>query len=281
MSNDKLRFITYLSPGVPVQVFDTVMQYLEEVTGKQSYLIHESRWSGPPLDREDPFTADDVDIGFVCSAAFLRLVQEKKSVELCQAAPVHHHPKGEQRPIYFSDIIVHADTSKKNEFKDITDLKGYSFAFNDPMSLSGVLMVLAELKKRGYNATFFGNRLQSGSHRSSIKMVLDRKADFAAIDSNSLQYYLLEHPEVKKNLKVLTSFGPMPIYPVVFNSRLPADLKKQITDALLDIHNKPTWMNKLREYNIQRFTPVDMSFYDLEVNLLESVKDLKLAAAYY
>ena len=63
MSNDKLRFITYLSPGVPVQVFDTVMQYLEEVTGKQSYLIHESRWSGPPLDREDPFTADDVDIG--------------------------------------------------------------------------------------------------------------------------------------------------------------------------------------------------------------------------
>jgi len=58
-------------------------------------------------------------------------------------------------------------------------------------------------------------------------------------------------------------------------------LKKQITDALLDIHNKPTWMNKLREYNIQRFTPVDMSFYDLEVNLLESVKDLKLSAAYY
>jgi ABC-type phosphate/phosphonate transport system substrate-binding protein len=59
------------------------------------------------------------------------------------------------------------------------------------------------------------------------------------------------------------------------------DLKKQITDALLDIHNKPRWMNKLREYNIERFTPVDMSFYDLEVNLLESVKDLKLSAAYY
>ena len=55
-------------------------------------------------------------------------------------------------------------------------------------------------------------------------MVLDRKADFAAIDSNSLQYYLLEHPEVKKNLKVLTSFGPMPIYPVVFNSRLPGKI---------------------------------------------------------
>ena len=60
-----------------------------------------------------------------------------------------------------------------------------------------------------------------------------------------------------------------------------ADLKKQITDALLDIHNKPRWMNKLGEYNIERFTPVDMSFYDLEVNLLESVKDLKLSAAYY
>lgn len=280
MSKDKLRFITYLSPGVPVQVFEIIMQYLEEVTGKQSYLIHESRWSGPPLDR-DPFTNDDVDIGFVCSAAFLRLVEEKRSVELCKAAPVHYHPNGEQKPIYFSDVIVHADTKQNDKFKVFEDLKGYSFAFNDPLSLSGVLVVLGELKKRGYNSTFFGNQMRSGSHRNSIKMVLDRKADVAAIDSNALQYYLLEHPEFKDSIRVLTSFGPMPIYPVVFNSRLPAELKKQITDALLDLHNKPEWFGKLRDFRIQKFAPVDMSFYNMETKLSESVEGLQISSAYY
>lgn len=279
---DKLRFITYLSPGIPVQLFETIMHYLEEVTGKQTYLIHESRWSGPPLDRDDPFTANEADIGFMCSPGFLRLAQEKKEVELCQAAPVYNHVRGEQKPVYFSDVItVNDDSGTKQEFKEFTDLKGFSFAFNEPMSLSGTLIVLGELKKRGYNSTFFGNTLQSGSHRNSIKMVLDRKADIAAIDSNTLHYYLQEHPEGKDKIKVLTSFGPLPVHPIVFNKRLPAELKKKITDALLDLHNKPEWMNKLREYNIFKFTAVDMSHYDMEINLLDAVKNLKIAAAYY
>ena len=59
----KLRLITYLSPGVPIQVFETIRDYLEEKTGCHAYIIMESRWSGPNLDREDPFTADEADIG--------------------------------------------------------------------------------------------------------------------------------------------------------------------------------------------------------------------------
>lgn len=61
--NKKLRLMTYLSPGIPVEVFETLMRYLEEVTGQDAYLIYESRWSGPPADKTDPFTADEVDIG--------------------------------------------------------------------------------------------------------------------------------------------------------------------------------------------------------------------------
>ena len=58
-----LRLITYLSPCIPVEVFETVAHYLEEVTGLDSSLIYESRYLGPPGDKTDPFTADDVDIG--------------------------------------------------------------------------------------------------------------------------------------------------------------------------------------------------------------------------
>lgn len=61
----KLRLMTYLSPGVPIQVFELLLHYLEEVTGMEGYLITESRWSGPPAERRDPFTDDVADIGIV------------------------------------------------------------------------------------------------------------------------------------------------------------------------------------------------------------------------
>ena len=59
----KLRLITYLSPGLPVELFEAIEDYLEEVTGLETSLLYESRWSGPPTDRKDPFTEDEVDIG--------------------------------------------------------------------------------------------------------------------------------------------------------------------------------------------------------------------------
>lgn len=280
-SPGKLRLITYLSPGIPVEVYETIMYYLEEVTGRKTYLIHESRWSGPPDDREDPFSSDDADIGFMCCPGMLSLLKANKPVELCAAAPVFEHPLGEGKPVYYSDIIVHADNGQRKDFQDFSDLKGYSFAFNHHNSLSGSLIVLGELKKRGYNANFFGNTLHSGAHRNSIRMVIDRKADIAAIDSNTLRFYQKDHPEHKDEIRVLTSLGPMPIQPIVFNKRLPAELKKQITDALLDIHNKPEWILKLHKYNLTKFSPVDLSFYDMEVQLMEAVKNLKLSVAYY
>ncbi len=46
--------------------------------------------------------------------------------------------------------------------KDFVDLSGCKWAYNDDISLSGNLAVLAELKRRGFNASFFGNIVCSG-----------------------------------------------------------------------------------------------------------------------
>ncbi|XP_022341000.2 putative ABC transporter phosphonate/phosphite binding protein PhnD2 [Crassostrea virginica] len=276
----KLRLMTYLSPGVPIQVFELLLHYLEEVTGLEGYLITESRWSGPPADRRDPFTDDVADIAFMCSSAYLRLKHDNiKHVELCPAAPVHRHPMGGGAPVYFSDLVV--NSSRNLSFTSFVDLKGLTFAYNDPVSLSGSLVVLGNLKKMGYDSSFFGNMLHSGSHLKSIKMILDNKADVAAIDSNVLKFYLEQNPADQDNLSVVTSLGPMPIYPVVFNSRLSDNLKKQISEALLGMHKLPAWSEKLEEWNIQQFTQVDESLYDLETNLMDVVKGLSLNSVYY
>ena len=51
----------------------------------------------------------------------------------------------------------------RSKYTTFSDLRGHSFAYNGPDSLSGSLMVLAELKKLGYNASFFGNLMHSGT----------------------------------------------------------------------------------------------------------------------
>ncbi|XP_060071005.1 uncharacterized protein LOC132550920 [Ylistrum balloti] len=280
MSEKKLRLITYLSPGVPVQLFETVMQYLEEALGREAYLIYESRWTGPPRDRTDPFTADEVDIGFMSSETFLPLQHKKNScVELCGAAPLHVHSKGQGNAVYFSDLII--NTGDVGDYKEVHDLRGHSFAYVDETSLSGCLVVLQELKKMGFNSSFFGNVLQSGSHLNSIQMVLNKTAESAAVDSTVLYNYLKQNPQHHEKITVLKSFGPLPIYPVVLNSRLPDDLKGQITQALLDITSKKDWLKKLETFGVTGFKQVDMSSLLKEKELLDSVKKLSITAAYY
>jgi hypothetical protein len=58
-------------------------------------------------------------------------------------------------------------------------------------------------------------------------------------------------------------------------------MKKQITDALLNIHKSAEWGPKLREWNIQEFASVDDSLYNLETEIMDLVKGLSLSNAYY
>jgi hypothetical protein len=62
-NSTKLRLLTYLSPGLPLALFQTYQHYLEEVLGCYGILSVESRWRAPPPGRKDPFTGDDADMG--------------------------------------------------------------------------------------------------------------------------------------------------------------------------------------------------------------------------
>lgn len=48
-------------------------------------------------------------------------------------------------------------------YKEFIDLKGHRWAYNDEISLSGNLATLAELRKKGFNASFFGHIIHSGT----------------------------------------------------------------------------------------------------------------------
>jgi hypothetical protein len=62
-SRPKLRIITYMCPSHPVELYELILQYLEEEAGFEASLVYESRGPGPLSDRVDPFTDDSVDMG--------------------------------------------------------------------------------------------------------------------------------------------------------------------------------------------------------------------------
>ncbi len=63
-----LQIITYLVPGLNVELFETLAQYLESFLGKEATLVYESRFIGPQPDRIDPFKNKTADLGntFLC-----------------------------------------------------------------------------------------------------------------------------------------------------------------------------------------------------------------------
>ena len=60
----------------------------------------------------------------------------------------------------------------------------------------------------------------SGSHLSSVHMVLTKQAEAAAVDANTLAYNKKYLQDGGKDIVVLDSIGPLPPYPIVVNSRL-------------------------------------------------------------
>jgi ABC-type phosphate/phosphonate transport system substrate-binding protein len=105
------------------------------------------------------------------------------------------------------------------------------------------------------------SRLQALSTESLARLVAAGTADAAAIDSQVLAIELRDHPDLD-GLRVIASFGPSTIQPVVAASRLPEQLKGEVQDLLVELADDPTARPVLNHGFIDHFTPVDDAAYD-------------------
>jgi ABC-type phosphate/phosphonate transport system substrate-binding protein len=190
-------------------------------------------------------------VGFVCSPSYLWLREREPSpVELLGVAPVFGSGRNGDRPVYFCDVI----SARGNDISGFADLRGRSWAYNDACSLSGYYGLLRKLDEMGEDQRFFGEVLRSGSHLDSIRMVADHEADAATIDSNVLWMRLKERPALADLVRVIDSWGPFPVQPVVVRSGLDPALKGALRDAFLDldVYAVPA----LAGFGFRRFAPV-------------------------
>ncbi|WP_289509293.1 phosphonate ABC transporter substrate-binding protein [Hydrogenophaga sp. 2FB] len=140
------------------------------------------------------------------------------------------------RTFYHSQVIAHKDSG----IKTVADLKGKTFAFVDPSSTSGHLFPKAGLMKAGFNTDKdFGRVIFSGSHDSSAIAVQNKKIDAAAIADRILDAAIAKGLAKREDLVEVWKSDPIPESPTVWRTDLPADLKKRVQAAFLQVKDIP------------------------------------------
>ena len=253
-----LRLLTYLAPSIPEGFFALLAEAIAASTGRRSTLDFETAVSGP-VPETDPFASGRADAAFVCGPSYALLRAAGAPVEIVPAAAVFDDPRNEGRPVYFSDVVVPRD----HPARGLADLRGAVWTYNDRQSLSGWHRMLARLDTLGLGAPerFFSRVVASGAHVRSIERVSRGEADVSAVDSNVLLLERRRDPDLDFRIRVLESWGPSAVQPVLVRSALDPALKSSIADTLLSLHRDPETASRLARFGVLRFARVDEATY--------------------
>lgn len=246
-----LQLVSYLAPNM-FGFYEAVGASLSRVLGIETQVV-QSQYD--PL--EDPMMLEDrLDIAFICGLPFARRHRVISSQLQALVAPVMQASRYENRPIYFSDIIVNA----QSHLQSFADLAGKTWCYNDPGSNSGYNLMRQRLIQGGYPSHFFRQVIQSGSHQRSIRWVVEGQADCAAIDSTVLEQELRDFPEFSPYLRVIESLGSCPMPAVVAAQRLGTNLINALRSALCEPDAE--LQAAMRRSHIQQYVPVQCEDYE-------------------
>jgi phosphonate transport system substrate-binding protein len=204
-----LRVVTLLAPNL-LPVYEFITRKIASALGWPAELV---------VGASSEDWNDQTDICFLCGLHYIRLASLLEPI----AAPILQGERYSGRPIYFSDIIVRADSP----WQSFADLRGRSWAYNEPNSQSGYGIIrhhLAEIKETN---DFFGSVVETGWHERSIHWVRSGRVDASAIDSHVLAIVCRDDPGLHSDLRIIGTLGPSTIQPVAASRRLPARLKSE------------------------------------------------------
>jgi ABC-type phosphate/phosphonate transport system substrate-binding protein len=108
---------------------------------------------------------------------------------------------------------------------------------------------------------FFSRLVASGAHVRSIDLVSRGEADLSAVDSNVLLLERRRNPGLDRRVRVLESWGPSAIQPLLVRSTLDPTLKFAIADTLLRLHRDASMASRLAVFGVLRFADVDEAAY--------------------
>jgi phosphonate transport system substrate-binding protein len=248
-----LRFASFLGDN-GFDFYRQVVAHLGAATGLATEML-----SDTSAGMEALFAGGALAGAFGCGLPYVWKAAEPEPLVRLLAAPVMPAPRYGDRPVYFADVIVRAD-SRCHAFGD---LRGATFAYNEDISMSGYVLPRYHWLTQGEDLlTFFGGLAKSGSHANSMDWVEGGRADCAAIDSVVLEMEFLQRPARRESFRVVASCGPATMPPVFASARLDPPTHAALTEALLGMHTTAAGRAVLQVGGVRRFARVTDSDYD-------------------
>jgi phosphonate transport system substrate-binding protein len=250
-----LRFVTFLAPNL-FPLYEFITHHAGRRLGLPTELVVGSSYA--------QLNTEAVDVAFVCGLAYVELARGGEAPVEPLAAPILRGERFGSRAIYFSDVIVH----RTSHFQSFTDLRGYSWAYNERHSQSGYGITRHHLICRGETNGYFGRIVEAGWHEEALRLVACGAVDAAAIDCQVLAVALRAQPETAARVRIIDTLGPSTIQPVVAARRLPQRLRAALRAFLLDLANDPAARPHLDRAFVQGFEAVsDASYNDIRTML--------------
>ena len=114
-------------------------------------------------------------------------------------------------PGYYKSYVV---ARRDDPRRTLEDFRSGRLARNDLRSQSGWAAIEGHLAENGFDFSFVGQTLDTGSHAQSARAVADREADLAALDAVTWTLLKREAPFTRQ-LRVLLSTRPTPGLPLI------------------------------------------------------------------
>lgn len=230
-----------------------IADYLSDALEMSICFVGDMPWQ----QREKLFDRGEIDVCWICSLPYVSKASSG-NLEIC-AAPVMCGARYSNQPVYFSDVIVR----RESHFQSFSELRGASWAYNEPRSHSGYNVVRHHLAKAGTTEGFFGNVVESGAHQTSLEMVLDGRVDASAIDSTVLEAELRARPELGLRMRRIEILGPSPMPPWIVRANVSSRIRTQLGHALRSMHSHSTGAAVLHGWGISHFAAVGDRHYDV------------------
>lgn len=241
-----------VAPGA-ASAWRTVLEWVIARAGVDAEVIEHPA----PAPLAALWTREDLGCAFMCGHPFATTVPRPTLL----AAPVPSAPRHGRQPVYWTDLVVAADSP----FATIDDTFGHCFAWTTLDSQSGWRAPSAYLagRARSRSGPLFASALGPLlTPRAVAIAIAEGRADLGPLDSYAHDLLRLHEPALAARLRVVASTPPTPIPPLVGAASLNAIVAGRLRAALLGVGDAPELAGPRAALLLTRFASIDRHRYD-------------------
>ena len=243
-----IALASVMSPHETIGYYRKIADSIAKQTGRQTILIQRKTYAEVNM----LLANGDIDIAFLSTGAYSSY-RGMNEIELLVMA--EHLGNS----LYTSEIIVHKDSP----IQTMADLEGKIFAFTDPLSYSGHMVIEEHLRQQNtIPEKFFKRYFYTYNHDKSLWAVANKIADAASLDSQIYEYAKEKTPELAANVRIIASMGPAPTGPVVISKKLRSEQKEQLRLIFLTLHENSDVSEAMQGLVIDRFVVPSPDLYE-------------------